>query len=353
MSHAIQLAKRGRYTCDPNPRVGCVITKDNQILAEGWHAVAGEAHAEINALNNCSDASACTVYITLEPCSHHGRTPPCVEALINARVNTVIIAMLDPNPVVSGSGIKQLENAGIIVKQGLQEAEARKLNPGFIKRMISGLPYARCKMAMSLDGHTALANGESQWISSEQSRRDVHRMRAASSAILTSAESVINDDPSLNARELDFEFKQAVRVIVDRQLKTPTQAKIFTIPGKIIIYTQNDNNDRIKEFENTDAEIIVLPNSQMWLKNVFSHLAKKIEINELMIEAGSNLSGALLEQGLIDELIVYMAPVLLGHDANPLLRLKKLEKLNEAINVEIKDVRHVGKDLRFTLTLEG
>ncbi len=351
MSHAIQLAKRGRYTCDPNPRVGCVITKDGQVIAEGWHAVAGEAHAEINALNNCSDASGCTVYITLEPCSHYGRTPPCVEALINARVNTVIIAMLDPNPMVSGSGIKQLKSAGIIVRQGLQEAEARKLNPGFIKRMVSGLPYARCKMAMSLDGRTALANGESQWISSEQSRRDVHRMRAASSAILTSAESVIKDNSSLNARELDFEFKQAVRVIVDRQLKIPTQAKIFTIPGKIIIYTQNDNNGRIKEFENTGAEIIVLPNSQSWLKNILSHLAKEIEINELMIEAGSNLSGALLEQGLIDELIVYMAPVLLGHDANPLLNLKQIKNLSEAKNIEIKEVRHVGKDLRFTLTL--
>ncbi len=351
MSHAIQLAKRGRYTCDPNPRVGCVITKENQILAEGWHAIAGEAHAEINALKNCSDASGSTVYITLEPCSHHGRTPPCVEALINAGVKTVIIAMQDPNPVVSGSGIKQMESAGIQVKQGLQETEARKLNPGFIKRMISGLPYARCKMAMSLDGRTALANGESQWISSEQSRRDVHRLRAASSAILTSAESVMKDDPSLNARELDFDFKQAVRVIVDRQLKTPTKAKMFTIPGKIIIYTQNDNNERVKEFENMDAKVVVLPNSQGWLKNVYSHLAKEYEINELMIEAGSNLSGALLEQGLIDELIVYMAPVLLGHDANPLLKLKQLESLSEAKNIDVKDVRQVGKDLRFTLTL--
>jgi diaminohydroxyphosphoribosylaminopyrimidine deaminase/5-amino-6-(5-phosphoribosylamino)uracil reductase len=206
-------------------------------------------------------------------------------------------------------------------------------------------------MAMSLDGRTALANGESQWISTEQSRRDVHRLRASSSAILTSAESVIHDDPSLNARELDFYFKQEVRVIVDRQLKTPTKAKIFTIPGKIIIYTQNDNKDRIKEFENMDAEVVVLRSSPIWLKNVFSHLAKEKEINELMVEAGSNLNGALIEQGLIDEMIVYMAPLLLGHDANPLLKLKKIESLSLAKDIEIKDVRQVGKDLRFTLAL--
>ncbi len=351
MSHAIQLAKRGRYTCDPNPRVGCLLTKDNQIMAEGWHAVAGEGHAEINALKNCSDASGCTVYLTLEPCSHHGQTPPCADALINAGVSNVVVAMVDPNPSVSGSGITKLENAGISIRQGLLEEEAHRLNPGFIKRMTFGLPYTRSKMAMSLDGRTALANGESQWISSEQSRRDVHRLRASSSAILTSAESVIHDDPSLNARELDFYFKQEVRVIVDRQLKTPTKAKIFTIPGKIIIYTQNDNKDRIKEFENMDAEVVVLRSSPIWLKNVFSHLAKEKEINELMVEAGSNLNGALIEQGLIDEMIVYMAPLLLGHDANPLLKLKKIESLSLAKDIEIKDVRQVGKDLRFTLAL--
>ena len=218
MSLAIQLARRGRYTCDPNPRVGCVITKDQQVLAEGWHAVTGEAHAEIHALSMCNDAFNSTVYLTLEPCSHQGRTPPCVEALINAKVNEVLIAMVDPNPAVSGSGIKQLEESGIIVRQGLLEAEAGKLNPGFIKRMTSAMPHVRCKMAMSMDARTALANGESQWISSVEARRDVHRLRAASSAILTSVDTVIKDDPSLNARDLEFDVKQPVRVIIDRQL---------------------------------------------------------------------------------------------------------------------------------------
>ena len=182
MSQAIKLARRGKYTCDPNPRVGCVIVRENQLIAEGWHAVAGEAHAEINALNSIADVSNCKVYLTLEPCSHHGRTPPCVDALIDAGVSEVIVAMIDPNPEVSGNGIKKLEAAGIKVSQGLLEAEAQKLNPGFIKRMQQGKPYVRCKMAMSLDARTALANGKSQWISSEQSRKDVHKLRAGSSA---------------------------------------------------------------------------------------------------------------------------------------------------------------------------
>mgnify|MGYP003625991440 CR=1 FL=1 len=351
MSRAIQLAKRGRYSCDPNPRVGCVISRDNQVISEGWHAVTGQAHAEINALNNCNDVSGATVYVTLEPCTHQGRTPPCVEALINSKVADVIIAMTDPNPLVAGSSIKKLENAGINVKQGLLETEARKLNPGFIKRMTQHLPYTRIKMAMSLDGRTALANGESQWISSELSRRDVHRLRAASSAVLTSVETLIKDDASLNARGLGFDFKPAIRVVVDRTLKISAQAKIFSIPGQVIIYTESDNDARINELENLGAAVVHLPWSALWLKDIFLHLAQEFEINELMVEAGATFSGVLIEQELVDELVVYMAPVLLGNDANPLVRLKQLEKLNDAKRLEIVDVRQVGKDLRFTLTL--
>tara|TARA_B100001142_G_scaffold326155_1_gene381095 strand:+ start:943 stop:2028 length:1086 start_codon:yes stop_codon:yes gene_type:complete len=351
MSRAIQLAKRGLYTCDPNPRVGCVVTKDDQIISEGWHAVTGEAHAEINALTSCIDATNSTVYLTLEPCSHYGRTSPCTEALINANVNNVIIAMLDPNPLVSGLGIRKLEDSGIGVKQGLLEVESRKLNPGFIKRMTKNLPYTRCKMAMSLDGRTALANGESQWISSELSRRDVHHLRAASSAILTSVETLLKDDASLNARGLDFEFKQAVRIIIDRKLKTPNQAKLFSIPGHTLIYTENDNDTRIHELENVGAEVVFLKNTESWLKEVFNHMAKEFEINELMVEAGSTFSGALIEQGLVDELVVYIAPILLGHSANPLVKLKELKKIGEAKQLKIMDVRQVGKDFRFILTL--
>jgi diaminohydroxyphosphoribosylaminopyrimidine deaminase / 5-amino-6-(5-phosphoribosylamino)uracil reductase len=347
MSRAIQLARRGRYTCDPNPRVGCVISKNAQNIAEGWHAYTGEAHAEINALNQCDDASDSTIYITLEPCSHHGRTPPCVEALIKAKVKQVIVAMLDPNPLVAGSGIKQLQNAGINVRQGLLEAEATKLNPGFIKRMTSALPYVRCKMAMSLDGRTALENGDSQWISSEQARYDVHHLRAASSAILTSVETIIKDDASLNARDIDFEVTQPVRVIIDRHLKIQNESKIFGLPGKIIIYTEEDN-DRVSELNNESVQVITITKSESWLEKVFTHLAKKFEINEVMVEAGATLSGAIIETGLVDELIIYMASMLLGDKAQSLLKLNPLDKLSEARKLELTDCKQVGKDLKLT-----
>ncbi len=349
----MQLARRGWYTCDPNPRVGCVISKDDTIIAEGWHVATGEAHAEIDALNKCRDAAGATVYLTLEPCSHHGRTPPCAEALIKAGVDTVIVAMPDPNPAVSGAGIKRLEQAGIKVRQGLLEAKARQLNPGFIKRMTASLPYARCKMAMSLDGRTALANGDSQWISSEPSRRDVHRLRAASSAVLSSVDTVLKDDPALNARDLDLAFKPAVRVIVDRKLKTPAHARLFRIPGSVLIYTENENQDRINKLTSAEVDIICLPRSETWLRHVFSHLATTFKINEILIEAGATFAGALLEQGLIDELIIYMAPMLLGSDAAPLLKLQPLGKLIDARQLDIIDVSHVGKDLRLTLTPKG
>ncbi len=355
MSRAIQLAKRGRYTCDPNPRVGCVITKDNQIVSEGWHAVSGEAHAEVNALKQYKDASDSTVYITLEPCSHHGRTPPCVDALIEANVKEVVVAMLDPNPLVSGSGIKKLEQSGITVKLGLLESEAIKINPGFIKRMTSAMPYVRCKMAMSMDGRTALANGDSQWISSAQSRQDVHRLRAVSSAVLTTVDTVLEDEPSLNARGLDFDVKQPVRVIIDRQLKTPSQSKLFTlssnVAGKVIIYTEKENNKSIAELSAVGAEVVFLSASESWLKEVFSHLAKEYEINEIIVEAGATFSGALIDAGLIDELIVYMASMLLGDSAQPLLKLNQLEKLSEAKKMNLIDVRRFGQDLRLTYNL--
>lgn len=353
MSRAIQLAKRGRYTCDPNPRVGCVITRKNEVIAEGWHVRSGEAHAEINALNQISDAAGSTVYITLEPCCHHGRTPPCIEALIKADVKQVNIAMLDPNPLVSGSGIKQLENSGISVRKGLLEEESKKLNPGFIKRMSSELPYVRCKMAMSLDGKIALQNGDSQWISSEQSRRNVHQLRASSSAIVTSVNTIIDDDASLNARGLDFDVEQPVRVVIDRQFKIPLNAKIFSHPGRIIIYTETDNTDRIEELNESGVDVINITTSDTWLKQVFTHLAKEYEINEVMVEAGSTFTGALLEANLVDELIIYMAAMLLGDKAQPLLKLEQLKKLGDAKKLALIDVKNIGEDLRLSYKLEN
>ena len=348
MSRAVQLARRGQYTCDPNPRVGCVISKANTILAEGWHAVAGEAHAEINAINACADASGAKVYLSLEPCAHHGKTPPCVDALIKANVSDVIISMLDPNPAVSGKGIKQLEAAGIHVQHGLLRNASEKLNPGFIKRMTKGLPYLRCKMAMSLDGRTALANGVSQWISNASSRCDVHKLRAASSAILTSIETVLQDDAGLNPRGLTFDFKQPVRVIIDRELKIPAQAKLLTIPGPIIIYTQNENKQDIETVKNYGADVVTIKESACWLREVLIHLAEFHEINDIMVEAGATFSGALIEAGLLDELIVYVAPSLMGHHAKPLLNLPQYETIEAVMTAEPVDIRQFDNDMRFT-----
>ncbi len=348
MSQAIRLAQHGKYTCDPNPRVGCVIVRDNQLIAEGWHAIAGEGHAEVNALNSVADASNSTVYLTLEPCSHYGRTPPCADTLIEAGVKEVIIAMIDPNPEVSGNGVKKLEDAGIKVRQGLLEIESKKLNPGFIKRMQTGKPFVRCKMAMSLDARTALANGKSQWISCEQSRKDVHRIRAASSAIVSSADNIIKDDALLTVRDIKFEFTPPVRVIIDRNLKITSAASLFKQPGRVIIYTEQEEFNNLNQI---NAEIINLEKSETWLQNVFEHMATEYQINEVLVEAGSTFTGALIEAGLVDELIIYMAPVLFGNDANPLLELKQINQLDDAVQLSLKDVRQIGKDLRLSYQL--
>ena len=351
MSHALQLAKRGQYTCDPNPCVGCVITKENKILSEGWHAVAGESHAEINAINAVDNVADTTVYVTLEPCSHHGKTPPCVDALIKAGVSEVIIAMLDPNPEVAGSGIKQLEAAGIVVRQGLLEEQAKQLNPGFIKRMTQNRPYLRCKMAISTDGRTALANGVSQWISSAESRQDVHKLRAASSAIMSSAETIVKDNASLNPRNVTFEFKQPVRVIIDRELKIPVEARLFSIPGKIIIYTQAEDEAAINNIRSLGAELVILDESEDCLLDVLAHLAEVFEINDIMLEAGASLSGKLLEIGMVDELIIYVAPKLMGQYARPMFNLPEFEALEQIIQAEPVDIRQFGKDIRLTYKL--
>ncbi len=345
MSRAIQLAWRGRYTCHPNPRVGCVITRGDRVLGEGWHEVTGEAHAEVNAMAKASDIKGSRVYLTLEPCSHQGRTPPCANALIEAGIAEAMIAMPDPNPRVAGSGIKILDDAGINTRVGLLEAEARKLNPGFCKRMEQGLPYTRCKMAMSVDGRTALANGKSQWISSDISRRNVHYLRAKSGAILTSVDTVIADDPSLTVRDVDIDCRQPLRVVLDRQLKMPTDARLLQLDGKTVIYTASDKETA---FAGENVDVVYLAEDGSWLYSVFSHLAKNYEINEVMVEAGSNLLAALLDAGLVDEFIVYVAPSLLGSDANPLVNLTGITEMDAAIKLTLLDVRQLGSDVRLT-----
>lgn len=351
MARALRLARRGRYSAAPNPCVGCVIAKDRRVLAEGWHASAGGPHAEINALNQIADARAATVYVTLEPCSHQGRTPPCAPALIKAGARAVVVAMRDPNPRVTGRGIAGLVAAGIPVREGLLEAEARALNPGFIKRMTRGLPYLRLKLALSLDGRTALANGASRWISGRQSRQDAHRLRAASAAILSGVATVLRDDPRLNVRGVPFDYRPPLRVILDRGLRCPPAARLFQAPGGAVIYTQHDAAGPRQRLRQAGAEVVTLAPSADWLGDVLRHLAAAFEINDIMAEAGARLSGALIEAGLADELILYVAPKLLGHEARPLLNLPRLERLQDAVEAEPVDVRQLGPDLRLIYRL--
>ena len=356
MARAIDLAELGLYTTDPNPRVGCVIVKDGEIVGEGWHRRAGEPHAEIHALQAAGEqAAGATVYVSLEPCSHHGRTPPCADALIEAKVSRVVAAMLDPNPKVAGKGIEMLEQAGIQCEHGLMQSEAEALNPGFIQRMQKARPFVRCKIAMSLDGRTAMANGESKWITSPEARADVHRLRARSSAILTGIGTVLSDDPSLNARLADFnegdeaEVQQPLRVIIDSHLRTPVSSRMLSLPGRTQIFTCNDHESAINELVQAGAEVFVTPaeNGFVNLANVMNHLAE-CEINEVLLEAGATLNGAMLTAGLIDELIVYAAPTIMGSEARGLFSLPGLNSMSQSINLEITDVQRVGPDLKIT-----
>ncbi|CAG7856001.1 partial diaminohydroxyphosphoribosylaminopyrimidine deaminase / 5-amino-6-(5-phosphoribosylamino)uracil reductase, partial [biofilm metagenome] len=320
MARALVLARKGLYTTDPNPRVGCVLVKDNRIIGEGWHQRAGLAHAEVEAINNATeDTFGATAYVTLEPCSHHGRTPPCCETLVKAGIKRVVAAMQDPNPKVSGQGLAYLKAAGIDVNCGVLEQDARALNLGFIKRMTEGKPFVRSKLAMSLDGRTAMASGESQWITSPEARADVHKLRAVSSAILTAINTVLADDPSLTAR-LEQDIVQPIRIVLDSSLQMPTNAKMLGLPGRTIILTCKSTSvrsepveERIQKLQKVGAEIFQLPEKQgrLDLTEVMKFL-DELEINEVLVEAGAVLNGALLTENLVDEWIIYMAPKILG-----------------------------------------
>jgi diaminohydroxyphosphoribosylaminopyrimidine deaminase/5-amino-6-(5-phosphoribosylamino)uracil reductase len=359
MQHAIRLAKKGLYTTDPNPCVGCVIVKDEKIVGEGWHQRAGEGHAEINALKQAATkAKDATVFITLEPCSHTGKTPPCVDALINAGVKKVIAAMTDPNPLVAGSGLKKLQDAGIETEYGLLESQARELNPGFIKRMECGRPFVRIKLAMSLDGRTAMASGESQWISGEASRNDVQRLRAQSSAILTGIDTVLADDPSMNVRltaeQLNIdsvleEVMQPKRIVLDSRFRVPADVKIAALDSECTVYT-TVNVDKNKQYPFT-IETIETKDGQIDLHALMKDLAKK-EINLLHVEAGSILCGALLKNALVDEIIIYMAPHIMGDNAKGLFHLPELEKMKDRVSLKVKDMRSIGDDIRIIVLPE-
>jgi len=349
MAHALQLARNGWYSAHPNPRVGCVIVKQDERVGEGWHQVTGEAHAEVNALRAAgASAAGATAYITLEPCCHHGRTPPCSDALIEAGIKRVVAAMKDPHKRVAGQGLQQLRDAGIEVQTGLLEPQARDLNPGFIKRMEYGLPYVRSKLAMSLDGRTAMASGESKWITSDAAREDVQRLRAASSAIVTGVGTVLADDPALTVR-IDGLERQPLRVVVDTNLSMREDAKLLKQPGETLVVTCYDNAAARARLEQAGAQVMVVPsrNNVVDLHALMENLAQ-MEINEVLLETGATLSGSMLQAGLIDEMVVYMAPLLMGDNARGLFRLPQLVSMADKIPLQIQDVRAVGNDWRIT-----
>ena len=348
MARALQLAERGRYSTSPNPRVGCVLVKNGAVIGEGWHVRAGEPHAEALALCAAAGtAHGATAYVTLEPCSHHGRTPPCADALIAAGVARVVVAMQDPNPLVAGQGIARLLAAGIAVECGLMETAARELNIGFDARMTRGMPWVRSKIAASLDGRTALANGVSKWITGEAARRDVQLWRATSCAILTGIGTVLADDPQLDVREVQTE-RQPLRVVLDSALRVSPGARMLQ-SGKTLIYTLSTDEKKRTSLQNAGAEIVVMQgaDAQVDLRGVMRDLAQR-GINEVLVEAGRTLNGALLKAGLVDELVLYLAPQLLGDAARGIADLGELTQLGQRVPLAWQDVRHVGKDLRIT-----
>ena len=346
MARALQLAARGLYTTSPNPRVGCVIVKDGGVVGEGWHERAGAPHAEIHALRAAGDAAAgATVYVTLEPCSHHGRTPPCAEALIDAGVARVVAAMSDPNPLVAGGGIGMLTLAGIRAEVGLLEAEARALNPGFVSRMTRGRPWVRLKTASTLDGKTALANGQSQWITGEAARADVQKLRARACAILTGSGTVIADNPRMNVRDFDI-GRQPLRVVVDSALRIPADAAI--LPA--LLACHHAEPAARGALEAAGAEVVELPaaDGHVDLAALLTQLAQR-GVNELHVEAGAALNGALLASGWVDEWVAYVAPMAVGDSARGLFATPPLASLADAARFRLADVRQIGSDLRLTL----
>jgi diaminohydroxyphosphoribosylaminopyrimidine deaminase/5-amino-6-(5-phosphoribosylamino)uracil reductase len=361
MARALRLAERGLYTTDPNPRVGCVLVRDGRVVGEGWHRKAGEPHAERNALAAAGDtARGATAYVTLEPCSHRGRTPPCSRGLIEAGVARVVAAVTDPNPLVGGDGIAALHAAGIQTETGLLEAEARALNPGFFKRMQAGRPFVRCKLAMSLDGRTAMASGESQWITANAARRDVQLLRARSSAIVTGIGTLLADEPSLNVRlpvedlhgvEGPGYLRQPLRVVMDTRLRTPPRTRMLSLPGRTLIVCGEGASAEVEaELLAAGAEVLRLPQlgGRIDLHALLEALAARA-VNEVLIESGPTLAGQALLAQLVDELIVYVAPHLMGHAARGLVELPGLDRIADRVVLAFADVRRVGADLRIRL----
>lgn len=346
MAQALRLAERGMYSTSPNPRVGCVIVKEGCIVGSGWHEQAGQPHAEVNALNAAGlAAQGATVYVTLEPCSHYGLTPPCVEALKHAGIAKVIMAMEDPNPLVSGKGRALLIQSGIDVQSGLLEVEAQALNVGFINRMLNKRPWVRSKIAASLDGKIALNNGLSQWITGKAARQDAHRWRARSCAILTGIGTIKADDPQLSVREVKTR-RQPLKIVVDRHLDTPADARLLN-GDNVLIFTADENVSKADILRKKGTQIIVMPDEHNNVDLVkMMHKLADFKINELLVEAGNKLNGALARGGLIDEMIIFLAPHLLGTKALGLIDLPELTSLDQKASLKIQDLRMIGQDIR-------
>jgi diaminohydroxyphosphoribosylaminopyrimidine deaminase/5-amino-6-(5-phosphoribosylamino)uracil reductase len=359
MQRAIYLAKRGHYTTSPNPRVGCVIVLNGEVVGEGFHEISGQGHAEVHALKQAgAKAKGATAYVTLEPCSHFGLTPPCAEALIKAQVGHVIAAMVDPNPQVSGRGLERLKSAGITTEFGLLEQDARDLNPGFIRLMTTKLPYVRCKLAASLDGKTAMASGESQWITSDHAREDVQRLRAQSCGVICGADSVIFDDAKMTVRwnalgELKNSYEEAkvrqpIRIVIDSKNRLTPDLAIFKTASKIIlIRTSIENEQTWPHFVEQVVISKAKDSEQISLKHLLIYLAQQ-GLNDILIESGAKLAGAFMSENLVDELILYQAPKLIGSEGKSLVDIPAILQLSEAKDLNITDISMVGKDIRIT-----
>ena len=352
MGRALELAARGLYSTDPNPRVGCVVVAGGRPVGEGFHALAGEAHAEALALAAAgSGARGATAYVTLEPCAHPGRTPPCADALVGAGLARVVYAIDDPDPRVAGAGARRLRDAGIAVEGGLMAVAAERQNRGFFARHRRGRPWLRVKLAASLDGRTALANGRSQWLTGEAARTDVQRLRAESSAVLTGSSTVRRDNPRLTVRDpsLELRGRLPLRIVLDPRLVVQPSARLFQEPGPVLLFTHSADDTAIAALEAAGAEVQRMPDGGARdLAAVLAELGRR-GLNEVLVEAGPRLSGSFIEAGLVDEFMLYLAPHMLGHEAAPLAMLPLLDELGDRWQFRYTDVRRVGEDLRLTV----
>lgn len=348
MAHALRLARLGLYTAHPNPRVGCVLVNEGVVVGVGWHRKTGEAHAEIAALADAGEkARGACAYVTLEPCSHHGKTPPCAAALIAAGVTEVIAAMVDPNNKVSGKGQQCLADAGVSVRSGLKQDEAISLNAGFLSRMQRERPFVRLKMASSLDGRTAMADGQSRWITGDAARQDVQRLRASSGAVMTGIGTVLTDDPSLTVRRTDLgnDGMQPLRVVLDSDLRMPVTAGMLRLPGKTAVFCGGGRDSRALVAAGAAVHVVARQRSGLDLRAVLGKLAQ-LEINDVLVEAGQSLAGALLAAGLVDELVIYQAPHIMGSETRGMFVTPEWQAMDRKLALDIVDLRKFGADMR-------